>query len=510
MALAESQLPRQRFSVAWRLAGDETLARAAAAGDRNAFAALFARHQPALLRYCRSLLLDADAAEDAAQNTFAAALRAFGGSGRQPVAVKPWLFGIAHNEAMALLRARSAAAGSVPVSDALRHVGSIAAADDPVRERLRELVSDLHGLPERQRAALLMRELSGLTYGEISAALTISEGAARQAVCAARSGLHDMGAGRSAECVAVRRTVEGDDRRVLRGRAVRAHLAGCASCSSYARQTARRRGDLRILVPAGPALALTLLTGGGAAGGSAAGGGVAFGLGASSAAKCVALCASAAAIGVGGFTALEPDREPAPPASARSQVARVAPAARGHVVNPSAAGRSEAVGVPAATTAGPRDGAGRTASRPQSTVRVSVAPSRRAVRRVPPRPSTSALPDDGAADDQAAPPATIVASLPPAASGGDPPAPAVAPGAPPTTSTAATATPVLPSSPSRTTPTGVTALALADARARLDAALAAARQTTQQALAGATISRTQPGPSVAEALALLDSLLRGR
>jgi len=62
----------------------------------------------------------------------------------------------------------------------------------------------------------------------------------------------------------------------------------------------------------------------------------------------------------------------------------------------------------------------------------------------------------------------------------------------------------------RTGPAGTTALALADARAQVDAALAAARRATEQALAGVPTGSSSTGPSLAEALALMDAILKGR
>ena len=50
------------------------------------------------------------------------------------------------------------------------------------REELAELMERLRALPEPQRAAIVMRELEGLSHEEIAAALGVSGGAARQAI----------------------------------------------------------------------------------------------------------------------------------------------------------------------------------------------------------------------------------------------------------------------------------------------------------------------------------------
>ena len=60
------------------------------------------------------------------------------------------------------------------------------------RSRLTALVADLNELPERQRGALVMRELSGLSHEEIAAALDVSVSAVKQAIFDARSALHSV------------------------------------------------------------------------------------------------------------------------------------------------------------------------------------------------------------------------------------------------------------------------------------------------------------------------------
>src|SRR5258705_509903 len=77
--------------------------RRAARGDREAFAAIFDRHQQDLYRYCVAILGDPDDAQDALQNTMVRALRALPGE-RREIALKPWLYRIAHNEAIELRR----------------------------------------------------------------------------------------------------------------------------------------------------------------------------------------------------------------------------------------------------------------------------------------------------------------------------------------------------------------------------------------------------------------------
>src|SRR3954452_23139026 len=167
MSEAAAHLKHGRLPVAGRrMLGDDRLARRAAAGDDHAFAVLYQRHHQALYRYCRAILGNSEDAADALQNTMMAALRALPGEQRE-IRVKSWLFRIAHNESITLMRRRPPTAGLDEAVDVAAPPG----ADAPTRERLRQLVADLRGLQGRQRAALVMRELSGLGYEEIGAAL---------------------------------------------------------------------------------------------------------------------------------------------------------------------------------------------------------------------------------------------------------------------------------------------------------------------------------------------------
>jgi RNA polymerase sigma factor (sigma-70 family) len=249
------------------LVGDAHLARLAMHGDPRAFEAIFERFHQELYRYCRAILGDSDEAQDALQSTMASALRSLPGDSRQ-IALRPWLYRVAHNEAISILRQR---ATNLNLDRLSEQVAPSADSEAELRERLRDLVADLDALPERQRSALVMRELSGLSYAEIGAALTASEGAARQAVYEARVALQELKAGRDMECEGIRRALSERDGRALRGRRLRAHLRACEACRDFEAGISQRRSDLQALCPPLPALAasglLTALLGQGGTGG---------------------------------------------------------------------------------------------------------------------------------------------------------------------------------------------------------------------------------------------------
>jgi RNA polymerase sigma factor (sigma-70 family) len=343
-----------RRPAALRLLSDDRLARRAATGDRAAFAVIFERHHQALYRYCRAILRHDEDARDALQNTFTRALQALEGEERE-IAVRPWLHRIAHNEAISLARRRRPhrelgedLGGTAPGADVQAIAG----------ERLRQLVADLDELPERQRGALVLRELNDLGYAEIGAALGTSEHAARQSVYEARVMLAELAEGRELPCDDVRVRISAADGRLLRPRRVRAHLRACEDCRDFRTAIAARRDDLGALAPPlAPAAAAALLNGvlGGGGGGSLGGGllaalGLGNGAAATIGAKGLAIVAATAAVG-GGAVVVQ-DRVLAQPHPA------------GPVASPSPGSTSGAASPSGERVAARAPGAPRTAARP--------------------------------------------------------------------------------------------------------------------------------------------------
>ncbi len=257
-----------------RLLSDERLAKLAGRGDARAFAALYERNHQAIYRYCRSIVRHDQDAQDALQNTMMRAYAALRADERD-LAVRPWLFRIAHNESISILRRRR---DSAELDERQEHPSGAVDGTVESRERFSTLVSDLRSLPERQRGALLMRELSGLSVEEIAQALSISQGAAKQTIFEARNSLHELAEGRDMRCEAVREAISARDGRVLRARRMRAHLCACADCRSFDEAIGTRRADLHALAPALPApaagalLARLLAHGAGHSGGASVAG----------------------------------------------------------------------------------------------------------------------------------------------------------------------------------------------------------------------------------------------
>src|ERR687896_774521 len=173
--------PRHLLAPA-RLAGsrllatqsDERLVDLLRAGSEPAFEAIVSRYRGPLLRYCAALL-GRERAEDAVQQTFVKAFEAMQRDDRH-LLLRPWLYRIAHNTAHNALR-------DEPLGDE----GAVADRTETVverREQLRSVLASVQELPPRQRDALVLRELEGRSYEEISAALGVGGGAVRTKVAA--------------------------------------------------------------------------------------------------------------------------------------------------------------------------------------------------------------------------------------------------------------------------------------------------------------------------------------
>ncbi len=305
-----SPLPRH-------LLRDEPLARLAAAGDRSAFEVLFARYRSALLRCSRSIVRNDHDAEDVVQST---ALKALAGLGRRRdgVPFRPWLFRIAYNEAITVLRGRRARPAS-ELELTVAHTDPGPAQQTLARAELRALIDDLAQLTEGQRTALLLRQFNGASYDEIARVLRTTPIAARRSVSTARGNLAAFAEGRDAGCAGIQLTIAAGDRRTMRSLAVGAHLRSCPVCREHARHPGRG-ARAAALVPVGVWELLGALRGALAP----AGAGLTDGLGAP-AAKALALAAAVTAgvgAGVGSLHrhAHHEQLAAAPPASKRAAV----------------------------------------------------------------------------------------------------------------------------------------------------------------------------------------------
>ena len=153
---------------------DAELVRAATAGDRGAFAAIYDRYADRLHDFCWGLLRDRDEAADATQDAFVVAAERLGQL-RDPERLRPWLYAVARSQALRRIRARSREAPEEEMTDLPDPTtGPEQAAE---RSDLRQLVWDAAaGLSDRDRALLDLHLRHGLEGAELAQAMGIEPG----------------------------------------------------------------------------------------------------------------------------------------------------------------------------------------------------------------------------------------------------------------------------------------------------------------------------------------------
>jgi len=169
---------------ALRTQSDRRLVSLVRDGYENAFEEIVRRYGGGLRRFAGAIV-PAHRAEDVTQDSFSKALLALRDTDKE-IELRPWLYRIVRNTALNDLRDQPAPSAE------LRDVATAAA--DPAlaaerREEIIDLMDRLRALPDPQRAAIVMRELEGLSHEEIAAALGVSGGAARQAIYHGRQAL---------------------------------------------------------------------------------------------------------------------------------------------------------------------------------------------------------------------------------------------------------------------------------------------------------------------------------
>ena len=118
-------------------------------------------------------------ADDCFQETFIAALRAYPRLRRADANLRAWVLTIAHNKAL----------DSPPGERSPGGAGGRPREQQPRRDRRgrtprrdEELWEAVHGLPRRQRSAVVLRFVADLPHREIAAAIGCSEEAARRSL----------------------------------------------------------------------------------------------------------------------------------------------------------------------------------------------------------------------------------------------------------------------------------------------------------------------------------------
>ena len=246
-------------------ANERQLVRAVRAGDDRAFEQLFARYRRRISGYVYGLLNDHGRAEDITQEVFISALRRLRETER-PISFKPWIYEIARNacidEFRRVSRASMVSLDLDPERDGVAPPQLADLSTPEVRWEAKQQIGDLFGafssLTDNQHRILVLRELEGLSYGEIGERMGMSRPMVESTLFRARRRLtqeyDELASGR--RCLEVQAAVDQRDARGLatlglrERRRIARHLHHCSDCLRHARLAGVDDAALRVTSPA--------------------------------------------------------------------------------------------------------------------------------------------------------------------------------------------------------------------------------------------------------------------
>jgi RNA polymerase sigma factor (sigma-70 family) len=230
---------------------DERLVEHVRRGDGAAFEVLYDRHSRGVLAFCRHMLRSAEDAEDAVQHCFIAAHADLQRRADRDMHFKAWLYTIARNRCLSMLRARRDQPDEHAdvVTDRLNE-------DVQQRADLRAMVADIQKLPDEQREALVLSEVGALSHPEVAEVIGCEVSKVKSLVFQARTALLDRRLARDMPCDEIREQIATLRGGALRRSHLRHHLESCPGCSEYREQVRRQRQMLAIALPVVPSAAL--------------------------------------------------------------------------------------------------------------------------------------------------------------------------------------------------------------------------------------------------------------
>lgn len=156
--------------------------------NHAAFLALVDDVRPALHRYCARMLGSLADGEDVVQDTLARAFFELA-DGDPPPSIRPWLFRIAHNRAIDLLR-RYERRMSEPLDD---HDAAADATDEAARAEATALaITRFLELPAAQRSAVVLKDVLGHSLDEIADLTALTLPAVKSALHRGRARLREL------------------------------------------------------------------------------------------------------------------------------------------------------------------------------------------------------------------------------------------------------------------------------------------------------------------------------
>lgn len=164
-------------------------------GDEAAFESLIRLHEKKVYALCRRMCRNEDDALEAAQDAFLALWRGLG-SFREDAAFSTWLYRLAANACLDLLRRERKNAGNLSLDGEESRADPPSPAPTPEeaveRNETRRLVREgLLALPDNHREILLLRELEQLSYAEIAEVMELDPGTVKSRISRARLALRN-------------------------------------------------------------------------------------------------------------------------------------------------------------------------------------------------------------------------------------------------------------------------------------------------------------------------------
>jgi RNA polymerase sigma factor (sigma-70 family) len=164
---------------------DDELLKQFRAGDTQAFEAILDRYSRPIYNFTYRFLGNAEDADDATQQTFIQAYESLPAA-RAETPLRPWLFQVARNKSIDMLRRRrSVALSALEREDEDRpdvEVPDTGPLPDEIyeHEELQELLQEaIEALPLRTREVVVMRYVGELTFAEIGEAMSMPENTAK-------------------------------------------------------------------------------------------------------------------------------------------------------------------------------------------------------------------------------------------------------------------------------------------------------------------------------------------
>jgi RNA polymerase sigma factor (sigma-70 family) len=238
---------------------DSEVVAAIVAGDPGGLAAAYDKYADPLFKYCRTLLRDPADAADAVQDTFVIAATRLGGL-RDPERLQSWLYAVARNECLRIVRARRGVSVLDEVLDVTDDSADISA--EAERADLRALFEDAKdGLNPGEREVIELQLRAGLEAGEVADVLGVSRNHAHTLLSRAREQLETclgvllVGRAGRDQCGELGAMLNGWDGRltVLLRKRLHRHIERCGTCT--ATQEYQLRPSMLLDLSPGAALA---------------------------------------------------------------------------------------------------------------------------------------------------------------------------------------------------------------------------------------------------------------